>query len=230
MRASGCGSIILASLILKIGSVGFYKFYYIFFNNFKNLSNFFFSLVVFRSFILVIIILRFFDLKYLVACSSIIHIAPIFPLCCWGERGSTYSCMLMMVGHGLVSYFIFFLVRLIYERSYNRSVDFNKRLNSSSSIFFIFIFFFFLLNIGFPPFCRFISELIFLHSYSLLRVSLCFLFCLILILRGLLFFFVLRKSLFGKKIIFYINVLNLNIYIYSLIYLFFFFSIPLIYF
>lgn len=229
VRASGSGSMILASLMLKIGTIGFYKFYYFFFKNFKFFSSRIFFLSCLGMSFLLLAIIRFFDLKYIVACSSIVHIAPIFPLCMQGERFSIYSCFLIMVGHGLVSYFIFFLVRVLYEKTYNRSIDFNKSLSTFSTLLIRFIFFFFLLNLGFPPFCRFLRELIFLRCFSLLRFLLIGTFCLSLLLRGLVFFFVVRKSLFGKKLMFNSSGLNYNIYLYSFVFSTFFFSIPLIY-
>lgn len=230
VRASGSGSIILASLLLKIGSIGLYKFYSIFLKNFKFFRSFFFSLVVIRRVFLLLIILRFFDLKYLVACSSIIHIAPIFPLCIWGAPRGIFRCILIIVGHGLISYFVFFLVRVLYEIRYNRSIDFNKSLSSLSKRAIIFFFFFFLMNLGFPPFARFIRELIFFLSFFNYSFFISFIFFLGLILRGLVFFFFISKRLFGKKLISNIFFFNTNIILYSLIYFFFFFLLPLIYF
>jgi NADH-ubiquinone oxidoreductase chain 5 len=50
-----------------------------------------------------------------------------------------------------------------------------------------------------------------------------------LLLRGLVFFFVVSKSLFGKKLMFNSSALNYNIYIYSFVFTLFFILIPLIY-
>lgn len=230
VRASGCGSIILASLLLKIGSVGLYKFYYIFIKNFKNLRSLLFNLVVFRRVLLLLIIIRFFDLKYVVACSSIIHMAPIFPFCLWGNSNCVFSSFLIIVGHGLISYFIFFLVTLIYEVRYHRSLDFNKRLGSYSKTLISFFIFFFLMNLGFPPFVGFLRELIFFFSFIQFRYIVSFVFSVCLILRGLTFFFVVSKTLFGKKSIYNVFYLNLNIFSFTLIYLFVFFLLPFIYF
>lgn len=199
VRASGCGSMILASLMLKIGTMGLYKFYHVFPLIFRKVSSFSFFFVSWSMFLLLTIIVRFFDLKYLVACSSIVHMAPIYPLCLWGEASSIFSSLLMMVGHGLVSYYIFFIVTLIYEQSYHRSIDFNKRIGSSSKLIFLFLFMFFLMNLGFPPFCNFISELLFLHSFYLFDYISFGGFCGTLVLRGIAFFFVISKALFGKK-------------------------------
>lgn len=229
VRASGCGSMILASLLLKIGTVGFYKFYFIFLNRFKIIGFIFFSLVLVSSLYLIIIIIRFFDLKYLVACSSIIHIAPIFPLSMWGESNSIFGCFLIIVGHGLISYFIFFLVSLLYEVRYHRSVDYNKSLGSFSKVLVFFFIFFFLINLGFPPFVRFIRELFFLFSFINFREFSSFFFCLGLILRGFIFFFCISKRLFGKKFILNISVFDISIFFYSFIYLFIYFILPFIY-
>lgn len=230
VRASGCGSMILARLILKIGSLGLYKFYFIFLDIFKFLSRGFSGLVVLTRLVLLGVMIRFFDLKFLVACSSIIHIAPIFPSVLRGGSRFIYSSVLIIVGHGVISYYIFYLIRVIYELSYNRSVDFNKSLHSFSKTLIFFFFFFFLMNLGFPPFLSFIRELIFFFFFLNFSNFSGVLFGLRLIMSGLVFFFSISKGLFGKKYLFNIFFVHRRNVFYSKIFLFFLLFLPYIYF
>lgn len=229
VRASGCGSMILASLLLKIGSIGLFKFYYIFLSTFLILGAESFSVVSLTMFILLVVIIRFFDLKYLVACSSIIHIAPLFPLTLIGDSFCIFRCFLISVGHGLVSYFIFYLVSIFYELGYNRSSDFNKSLGSFSGAALFFFICFLIFNLGFPPFARFIRELIFFFTFLNFRVSISSIFFLNLLLRGVVFFIVISKTIFGKKNIFNIQLFFSSLYTNSYIYLRFFLFIPFFY-
>lgn len=161
VRARGPGSIILASLLLKIGGLGFYKFLWIVVNCSRLIISSFFSVILFGGFSILVVMFRFIDLKYMVACSSVVHMAPIFPLLLKRDLVRSYSCFLMIVGHGLISYFVFFLVRILYESCQRKRSYFNKRIESARSLISVFLVLFFLMNIGFPPFISFIRELYF---------------------------------------------------------------------
>lgn len=226
VRASGCGSIILARIMLKIGSIGIYKFYHFFSKISMFFNGLFFFFVSWSIILLLLIIVRFFDLKYLVACSSVVHMSPIFCLCLMGDSFSIFGSILIIVGHGLISYFIFYIVTILYENTYHRSIDFNKTLSSTSKLTFIFLFFFFLINLGFPPFTRFLRELIFLRSFFLFDFYPFLTFLFSLILRGIFFFFVLSKSLFGKKNFVENCIVRISNFFYSYLYLFLFVIIP----
>lgn len=199
VRASGPGSIILASLLLKIGCVGFYKFSRIFLPLVKKYLPSIFSLSSLGIVLILLVIFRFVDLKYIVACSSVVHMVPIFPLLLKRDSIRVFSCFLIMVGHGIVSYFIFFLVSILYEIRQRKRSYFSKSLESFGSSISMILVLFLLLNIGFPPFIRFLSELLFFYLIFEYSWVLRFLFCLRLLLRGLVFFFVSSKIVFGKK-------------------------------
>lgn len=199
VRASGPGSMILASLLLKIGCSGFYKFSWGFLSLIKLLLNNFFSFFLIGRVFLLFCILRFADLKFMVACSSIVHIGPTFPLLLLSDSYRVYSCFLMMIGHGLISYFIFFLVTLIYEISQRKSSYFSKSYESLSRSLGLFLILFFLLNIGFPPFITFLRELLFSFVISWFSTRGILLFSISLLIGGLTFFVVVSKLVFGKK-------------------------------
>lgn len=200
VRASGTGSIILARFLLKLGTLGAYKFCF-FFTYFskKLIFPLLCSIAIFGCLALGVVIARFFDLKYLVACSSITHISFILPSSFCPGPVAILGSLIMIVRHGLTSGFIFFLVRVIYEASLNRSSDGGKGVERSRAIFTIILYIFFLFNLGFPPFVRFFAEfaiLIFLTKHSLFFS---FFFCFSLMELGLVFIFIILTFLFGKN-------------------------------
>lgn len=198
VRASGVCSIILAGLILKLGSIGLIKFSNLFIKVCIKINSQIIRLRIIGMLLLRILIIRFFDLKYFVACSSVVHIALSFPFFLSGENIALLSRIMIIVGHGLVSFFLFFLVSLIYEYRHNRSFDFNKSLESSikfiSFLFFLFLF----LNIGVPPFLNFYREV---FSFNFLRKNsfqLTFFFFLSILSACLYLIFRLTKQSFRK--------------------------------
>lgn len=226
VRASGRGSIILARLLLKIGGVGFSKWGFIFnwiFNNYLYL--FILNFRIFFSLFILFIINRFFDVKYLVACSSIIHISLIRPFLLYNSFGSFYSRSLMIVGHGLISCLIFYLVTFLYELRYNRSSICNKSLESLFPVFSFFFIFSFLLNLGFPPFVRFITEIYFASLIYQRGVFPSIIFFLILFLRGKFFINLCLSSMYYKNSFFHFRLPMsfTHIIIISSFFLYFFF-------
>lgn len=203
VRASGPCSIVLASLILKLGSFGLYKFCFMFFFSSYLVLEFCVSFSLYGSIFFCALITRFIDLKHLVACSSILHMRIIFPFLLSGTSEGVVGSLYIMTGHGLVSYFLFFALTILYEFSFRRSSDFNKSLESFSKTFSFVIFGLLFLNIGFPPFINFFSELIF--CLFLLKFSLWSLlfFRLVILVCVVFTMFFVTKSLFGKKNLFY---------------------------
>lgn len=143
--------------------------------------------------------IRLFDLKYVVACSSIFHMALIFPSIYSFNYVGVISSFLIIVGHGLISLVLFFLITILYEFSFNRSIIFGKTLESLSKTFTFFFFFFFLLNLGFPPLINFISEVLFCFLIFNFSFSSLFFFLPCLMLRVIFLGFLYCKFLEGKK-------------------------------
>lgn len=144
VRASGVCSIILAAVMLKLGRFGLIKLSLVNWQISLKFMNYLTSLRILGVLYFRILIIRFFDLKYFVACSSVAHIALSLPMVIGGRTLGLIARIMIAVGHGLVSFFLFFLVSLIYEFSHNRSFDFFKSLESFRKFFyFLFRIFFF---------------------------------------------------------------------------------------
>lgn len=220
---------LLASLILKLGSFGLFKYSFLF--SFFSLKNLHFLLCyrIIGSFIFSIIIIRFFDIKYLIACSSILHISLLFFLLLYNSRMGVISRIFIMVGHGIVSYFLFMLISLLYEFSFNRSFDFNKSMESSSKYISIFIFFFIFLNLGVPPFLNFLREVYFCLVLFIVSFNSLFIFCIVILISIIFCIFLTTKILFGKKLNLVYFDTNFRVIFFTFRYILYLFLVPFIF-
>jgi len=149
---------ILAGVLLKLGGYGFIRFYY-FISGWGVLYR---CLLIRFSLISMVYVggirIRITDLKSLIAYSSVSHIAIVaiglLTISSLGYRGG----VLMILGHGLSSSGLFYLINLIYVRMTRRRIYINKGI-LLIPILRGFIFFFVIANVSCPPSLGFISEI-----------------------------------------------------------------------
>lgn len=165
VEAPTTGSILLAGILLKLGSYGFIRFLIFLF---PNASQFFLPLIMATAIISIILasltVLRQTDLKRIIAYSSIAHmnflVAAIFTSNVTAITGS----LLLQVAHGLSSAALFFLVGILYDRYKTRNIYYYGGLVTLLPFFCFFFFVFSLANLGFPLTINFISELMILFG------------------------------------------------------------------
>ena len=148
VEAPVSGSIILAGVILKLGGYGIIRSIIIIINICIYFNYIFIIISLYGILLIRLVCLRQFDLKVLVAYSSVVHISIILigllRLNLWGLIGG----LILIIGHGLCSSGLFVLVNIIYDRRKSRNLIFNKGIIYIFPIFsfFFFFFFFFLYN------------------------------------------------------------------------------------
>lgn len=160
VEAPVAGSIILAAILLKLGSYGILRIY-----QYLNLQ-FSFSLTLFSALALwggvltSIICFRQIDLKSLIAYSSIGHIslvlAGLFSNNPWGWIGA----LIIIIAHGFCSSALFMLANCVYEKTHTRSLYIVKGLLLSLPILSLWWFLFSAINIAVPPTINLLREII----------------------------------------------------------------------
>ena len=213
VEAPVAGSMILAGVLLKLGGYGMYRVlpHILIFINY--ISEFLISLSILGGVYVSLLCLRQFDMKSLVAYSSVLHIGiciiGLFSLNIYGLVGA----YVIIIGHGFCSSGLFFLVNVLYSRSNSRSIVINKGvLNIIPRIrFWWFIILFF--NISAPPSINLLGEIYVINSLiSWGFMNIVFLF-VIFFFSVVYSIYLIRASQHGKLNIYIIGglrVSNLN--------------------
>lgn len=115
------------------------------------------------------------DLKVIIALSRVNHITFVYLGMMSFQAQALWGALLLMLGHGVISSFMFFLRRKNYTFLGSRRMFLSKRRGRHFifSIFWIFVIF---INRGFPPFLNFTGEItifkILFQNYLLLLFGL----------------------------------------------------------
>jgi NADH-quinone oxidoreductase subunit M len=158
-EAPAAGSVILAGVLLKLGTYGMYRFVLPMVPG---------AVVEYAPAIAVISIIGILyaalicwvqdDLKRLVAYSSVSHLGfcvlGLFALNPFGVQGS----VLYMINHGLSTGALFFLVGMIYERYHSRDMSELGGLSHRMPVWAFFMVFFVLSSVGLPGLNGFVGE------------------------------------------------------------------------
>lgn len=168
VEAPTAGSVILAGVLLKLGTYGIIRFMIPLFP----FANVFFLPLIFTLCLIAIIYsscttIRQIDLKKIIAYSSVAHmnfaLLGLFVNNSLGIEGSLY----LMLGHGIVSSALFLCIGILYDRYHTRNILYYGGLVNVMPYFSVFFLIFILANIGMPGTVNFIGEfLVFLGVYN----------------------------------------------------------------
>ncbi len=165
------GSVFLAAILLKLGTYGFLRFLFpIFPNATIYFSPFVLLLATLSVFYTSLTTLRQIDIKKVIAYSSVAHMnvcmIGLFSFHITSLNGSVF----LMLGHGIVSAGLFFMVGFLYNRYHTKIIKYYSGLIQTMPIFSIGFFMFMLGNISMPLTSNFIGELlIIIGTYNTLN-------------------------------------------------------------
>lgn len=151
VEAPTLGSVILASLLLKLGGYGLLKYVIFLFPTASfTFAPYVYSLTFFGVWHSTMMVPVPNDLKKIVAYSSIAHmnfaVAALFSFTYYGILGSLF----LMFIHGLVSAGLFLCVGVLYKRYETRNIHYYGGLVEYTPMFSVHFFLFSLANIAFP--------------------------------------------------------------------------------
>lgn len=163
VEAPTAGSVILAGILLKLGTYGFLRFSIPIFPS----ATLYFTPLIYAMSIIAIVYaslttLRQVDLKKIIAYSSVAHMNYVtlgmFSLNVQGIEGS----LLLMLSHGFVSSALFLCIGTIYDRTHTRLIKYYGGAAQTMPLFSFFFFFFTLGNISLPGTSSFVGEILIL--------------------------------------------------------------------
>nr|UNO31823.1 NADH dehydrogenase subunit 4 [Liposcelis bostrychophila] len=151
------GSMVLASLMLKLGGLGLMKVMYFSFKFWMSINQIFVSLFMIGTIIAALYCFFQPDLKILIAVSSVSHMTFLFCGLSTFFLESWVGGLMMMICHGFLSPAMFYAANSYYVRVKTRSVYFSKAhfsYHMSTMIFVIYT-----INFCVPPSLNFFSEI-----------------------------------------------------------------------
>lgn len=176
VEAPTAGSVILAGILLKLGSYGLLRYSLVLFPA---------ASLYFRPFVFVLAIvgiiytsltaLRQSDIKRVIAYASVAHINTtllgIFSFNLVGFEGGLFQ----MMSHGLVSGALFLCVGVLYDRHHSRIIQYYSGIAVTIPFYVLFFLFFTIANIALPGTASFVGEfLIFAGAFDISKVGVFF--------------------------------------------------------
>jgi proton-translocating NADH-quinone oxidoreductase chain M len=212
VEAPTAGSVILAGVLLKLGTYGFIRYSIPLFPN----ASFFFTPLVYTIAVIGIIYTSFTairqsDFKRIIAYTSIAHMnlvmLGIFSFNSIGIEGAIFQSL----SHGFVASALFLVIGIVYDRYHTRIVKYYSGLASVMPIYISIFLFFTMANIAFPGTSSFIGEFLILAGSFKSNTSVTFLGATGVILSGAYSLWLLNRIAFGNmKVQYYAKFIDLN--------------------
>lgn len=206
VEAPTAGSVILAGVLLKLGTYGFIRFSLPLFPK----ASFFFTPLIYTIAVIGIIYTSFTairqtDFKRIIAYTSIAHmnlvVLGIFSFNTIGLEGA----VLQSLSHGFVASALFLVIGVVYDRYHTRIVQYYGGLATVMPIYVAIFLFFTMANISFPGTSSFVGEFLILVGSFKVNTTITFLGATGIIIGGAYSLWLLNRIAFGNLKIQYTN-------------------------
>tara|TARA_B110000967_G_scaffold191582_1_gene217384 strand:+ start:1039 stop:2475 length:1437 start_codon:yes stop_codon:yes gene_type:complete len=163
VEAPTTGSVVLAGILLKLGTYGFIRFSIPLFPQATlYFTPFLYTLATIGVVYTSLTAIRQTDLKRVIAYASVAHMNMIllglFSLNIQGVEGSIFQ----MISHGIVSSALFLCVGVVYDRHHTRLIKYYSGLVHTMPLFITIFLLFMFANAALPGTCNFIGEFLIL--------------------------------------------------------------------
>lgn len=199
VEAPTAGSVILAGILLKLGSYGFLRFslglfplasiYY---------SPFVYSLSLIGVVYASLTAIRQTDFKRLIAYTSVAHMNLVTIGIFTGTVIGVEAAILQSLSHGFVSSALFLLIGVLYDRWHSRVIQYYGGIVYTMPLFAIIFLIFTLANLGLPGTSSFVGEFLLLVSIFDANTTACFFAATSLILGGAYSLWLYNRVVFGN--------------------------------
>ena len=199
VEAPTAGSVLLAGVLLKLGSYGFLRYSLILFS----IACYYFSSVVYVLALLGVVLgsltaIRQTDLKRIIAYSSVAHMnlvmLGIFSFGIAGTEGS----ILQSLSHGFVASGLFLLIGVLYDRTHSREVYYYSGLSAIMPVFSLFFLVFTMANIAIPGTSSFVGEFLILVGIFSFSTTAGFIGSSSMVLGGVYSLWLLNRIIYGN--------------------------------
>jgi len=206
VEAPTAGSVILAGVLLKLGTYGFIRFSFPLFPY----ACFYFAPFVYAMSVTGIIYTSFTairqtDFKRIIAYTSVAHMnlvmVGLFSFNVIGLEGA----ILQSLSHGFVASALFLIIGVVYDRHHTRMVKYFGGLVHVMPIYIIIFLFFTMANIGLPGTSSFVGELLILTGSFKANTSITFLSATGMIIGGCYSLWLFNRIAYGNLKTQYIN-------------------------
>ena len=213
VEAPTAGSVILAGVLLKLGTYGFIRFSLPLFPQ----ASFFFTPLVYTISAVGIIYTSFTairqtDFKRIIAYTSIAHMnlvmLGIFSFNTIGLEGAIFQSL----SHGFVASALFIIISIVYDRYRTRLVQYYGGLSSVMPIYILIFLVFTMANIGLPGTSSFVGEFLILTGSFKVNTSITFLGATSMVIGGGYSLWLFNRIAYGNlKIQYTSKFLDLNL-------------------
>ena len=212
VEAPTAGSVILAGVLLKLGTYGFIRFSFAIFSE----ACFYFSPFVYSMSVVGIVYtsltaIRQSDFKRIIAYTSVAHMnlvmLGLFSFNVIGLEGS----ILQSLSHGFVASALFLIIGVVYDRHHTRMVKYYGGLVHTMPIYVIIFLFFTMANIGLPGTGSFVGEFLILAGIFKSNTTIAFLGATGMIVGGCYSLWLFNRISYGNlKTQYFSHYLDIN--------------------